>query len=372
MRWEDERYVRLYTRDTVDWLALSFEAQSLLALILRKLDRAGLLVLGKHGKRAVAVAIGHAARWEIIAPALEELLTDGCVRIEGDTLVMPNFLEAQEAAMSDRQRKAEQRARARDLAGAGRDIASRNVTKSPEPVTPSPDESQQVTPSRAVPCRAEPESCSLPAQAREAEPAPAAPSPRPSPSRVEADDVPPRRPMLLIDDTELEPEAAEVRGRIEAELGRRLILASPDRKAEVRARFEAAVDLLEADYVVAICLDAAKRLWATKGEQVQSLAYFIDALEEAWQARAAKPAESSAPPTMAEFAPPERWDTLIAAMTPAQRAEFEAEKQRIYDEVVGKNLWTSKESALLLEAEGFLFNKWSNRVAQARAAGGQA
>jgi hypothetical protein len=41
--------------------------------------------------------------------------------------------------------------------------------------------------------------------------------------------------------------------------------------------------------------------------------------------------------------------------------------------VVGKNLWTSKESALLLEAEGFLFTKWSRRVAgQPRTAGGTA
>jgi hypothetical protein len=39
------------------------------------------------------------------------------------------------------------------------------------------------------------------------EPAPAAPSPRASPSRVEADDVPPRRPMLLIDDTEVPLDA---------------------------------------------------------------------------------------------------------------------------------------------------------------------
>ena len=32
MRWEDERYVRVYTRDTPGWLSLSFDAQALLFL----------------------------------------------------------------------------------------------------------------------------------------------------------------------------------------------------------------------------------------------------------------------------------------------------------------------------------------------------
>ena len=76
MRWEDERYVRLYTRDSVDWLMLSLEAQGLLALILRKLDRAGILPLGKHGGRAVAIAVGHPGRWELARSA------GGVVRIE--------------------------------------------------------------------------------------------------------------------------------------------------------------------------------------------------------------------------------------------------------------------------------------------------
>jgi hypothetical protein len=196
---------------------------------------------------------------------------------------------------------------------------------------------------------------------------------RPAPERSEAngaDDAPPPRPMLLVDDTELAPEAAEVRGRVEAELGRRLLVATPGRETETRARFEAQVELLGPDLVVAICVDAAKRLWDTKHEQVASLAYFVPALEDAKPTAGEKAPE---PPALADFAPGARWDALISAMTPAQVAEFEAEKQRIYDEVVGKNLWTSKESALLLEAEGFLFTKWSRRVAgQPRTAGGTA
>ena len=167
MRWEDERYVRIYTRDTADWLALSFDAQALLCLLLRKVDRAGLLPLGKHGKRGVAAVLGHVGEWSRIQPALEELLVDGCIRQEGDVLVVGNFIEAQEAAMSDRQRKAEQRARARDAAGTPRDERSRIVTECHDShatghaesheVTDGHTASQVVTPCRAVPCRAEPE-----------------------------------------------------------------------------------------------------------------------------------------------------------------------------------------------------------------------
>jgi hypothetical protein len=114
MRWEDERYVRLYTRDTVDWLALSFEAQGLLALLLRKVDRAGCLKLGKHGKRGVAAAIGHAHRWETIAPALEELMGDGVVVLKADGVAFPNYIQAQECQQSDKARKQAQRERDRD------------------------------------------------------------------------------------------------------------------------------------------------------------------------------------------------------------------------------------------------------------------
>lgn len=167
MRWEDERYVRIYTRDTADWLALSFDAQALFVLLLRKIDRAGLLPLGKHGNRSVAAVLGQGALWPRLEPALEELLADGCIRIEGSTLVVPNFIEAQEAAMSDRQRKAEQRARARDQAAPPRDDPSRNVTECHEPVTPGHAASQEVTPNCAVPCRAVPISPSPPASARE-------------------------------------------------------------------------------------------------------------------------------------------------------------------------------------------------------------
>jgi hypothetical protein len=162
MRWEDERYVRIYTRDTVDWLGLSFLAQGLFCLLLRKVDRAGLLKLGKQGKRAAAIIIGFPGDWARLEPALEELLEDGCVQLRGEYLVIPNFIEAQEAGQSDAQRKRESRARDRDLAAAAAvlnpDKTSESVTECHETgqkVTSGHDASQVVTPNCAVPSRTE-------------------------------------------------------------------------------------------------------------------------------------------------------------------------------------------------------------------------
>ena len=168
MRWEDERYVRVYSRDTIDWLGLSFEAQALFVLLLRKVDRAGVLPLGKHGKRGVALAIGHVREWPRLEPALEELLTDGCVRTSADgaSLVVPNFIAAQEARSSDKARQQKARETARDLAAANdvtlRDVKSQAVTHGhagSHRVTHDDAASHAVTPSLAVPSLAVPTYC---------------------------------------------------------------------------------------------------------------------------------------------------------------------------------------------------------------------
>src|SRR4051794_1870175 len=71
LRWEDERYVRFYVRDTTDWLMLSWKAQGLFGLILRKVDRAGVLDLGKLGKRGIVAHIGGPSAWSEIEPLLD-------------------------------------------------------------------------------------------------------------------------------------------------------------------------------------------------------------------------------------------------------------------------------------------------------------
>jgi hypothetical protein len=142
--WANERYVRLYTRNTAQWIALGWEAQNLAMQIFRVLDRAGVLDLGGFGPMGVAIALREVGRWESeIQPALERLVKADVVRIVGDRLVAPNFQAAQETPQSDRMRKAESRARRREVAMGGGHEPDPPVTKrdtpDPEVEHASPD-----------------------------------------------------------------------------------------------------------------------------------------------------------------------------------------------------------------------------------------
>ena len=113
MRWADEEWIKLYTRDTPDFLSLSFEAQAFFVLLLRKVDRAGLLPLGKRGRASIFLAIGQAHRVADLTPALDELIADGCILVDErrQVLVVRNYAEAQTARASDAARKRAERAR---------------------------------------------------------------------------------------------------------------------------------------------------------------------------------------------------------------------------------------------------------------------
>lgn len=143
MDWSDERWVKLYTRDTTDWLALSWQAQGLFVLILRKVNRAGVIDLGRAGKRGLAAHIGGGSAWASMEPHLDELLSDGCVTFDGIALRVPNFVTAQTSIQSDKARKRAERERANDL---GRDEQENEEPK--RDVTKRDGESQDVTGSR--------------------------------------------------------------------------------------------------------------------------------------------------------------------------------------------------------------------------------
>lgn len=147
MDWQNERYIRLYTRDTVEWEMLPWQSRALWPLLLRKVDRIGYLPLGRHGFRGLAALVKLPP--EVVEPGLEGLLEDGCVvkledKAGGEILFVPNFVPAQEAPQSDRARKAKQREleRARALA------MSRGVPaadESGQPVTNGDDAGPPVT-----------------------------------------------------------------------------------------------------------------------------------------------------------------------------------------------------------------------------------
>lgn len=149
MDWSNERYVRLYTRDTKTWCLLGWEGQVLLPLIFRKVDRSGVLD-DVHGADDLLVLLQNGMPIEVVRVGLGRLLERGVVEFSAIGLVIPNFMEAQEASQTDAQRAREYRARRRDTA---RTQTSRIVTESEKSITNRDDcvtahhsPSQSVTP----------------------------------------------------------------------------------------------------------------------------------------------------------------------------------------------------------------------------------
>jgi hypothetical protein len=200
MRWEDERYVRVYTRDTITWKMLPWQAKCVFPLLLRVVDRAGLLDVGDYGTEGMAALLGIPE--EIVTPGLEALTRRGVVIQAGGKLLIPNFLEAQEAAASDIARQRKARELARDIANRDRVLPDSPVTKRDEPsqnvterhelsraVTDGHEMSQAVTPSLpslAVPSvpKAADEKPSAPRRAKRDKP-PTDPRHRPLQDRLE-------------------------------------------------------------------------------------------------------------------------------------------------------------------------------------------
>lgn len=114
--WSEERYARIYCRDTLDWQTLSWNAQALWMQLNRKATRSGRIDLGRSGLRGVPALVGRPDMPEL-HKAMQDLLDDGCVRLEGDVLVIPDFVEAQEAVSSGAKRMRELRERRREEEG---------------------------------------------------------------------------------------------------------------------------------------------------------------------------------------------------------------------------------------------------------------
>lgn len=152
MNFSDERYVRLFTRDTATWKSWDWETRSIFTLMLRKVDRAGVIDTGKMPKpRAISLIIE--APEEVVARALPLLAESEAIVFSDTSVVMPKFLEAQESPQSDAQRQRESR-------------QNRAAKALSQPVTPSHTVSHGVTnghnlslqtrPDQTVPSRAEP------------------------------------------------------------------------------------------------------------------------------------------------------------------------------------------------------------------------
>lgn len=136
MNWSDERYVRVYTRDTYDLLAVGWEGRLVLYELLRKCDRAGVLATG--GDLAVIPELLRIPV-DIFERGIERLKKRGTVVVSEESITIPNYLAAQEAKYTTaaRQRQSRQ-TRAERAAANGEDprIAARPDRYGPLGVTP--------------------------------------------------------------------------------------------------------------------------------------------------------------------------------------------------------------------------------------------
>ncbi len=124
MNWSDERYVRVYTRDTSDLLSVGWEGRLVLYELLRKVDRAGVLDTG--GDLDVVPELLRVPP-EIVRMGLERLVKRGVVEVGERAILVPQFIEAQESCMSPTARQQESRLRRRDLVRSGLDPNARET-----------------------------------------------------------------------------------------------------------------------------------------------------------------------------------------------------------------------------------------------------
>lgn len=135
MNYEDEPFVKIYTRDTAEWLDLPWQARGLMTEIVRKVDRSGILKVGKLGLRGVALIVR--APFEEIEASLRQLI-DGerlLYREARGELIVPNHVDAQGATQTDAARKRRSRESARAAAIGDADLGenrSRAVTRGHE------------------------------------------------------------------------------------------------------------------------------------------------------------------------------------------------------------------------------------------------
>lgn len=104
MNFANERWRKLYIRATAHWRMLSWEARSVWRALLTEVDDEGRIDVGKFPQRAVAEVIK--SPLSVVEAAWAELIAhdegeDPMIRLDGKTLVMVNFQDAQESRQSN-------------------------------------------------------------------------------------------------------------------------------------------------------------------------------------------------------------------------------------------------------------------------------
>ena len=97
MRWEDEHWRKIDTRETAAWASLEWQAQACVLLFIKTCEADG-TICAPRGPSQVA----RLWRWpaDIIQAGLEQLEQDGTITRIGGRYHMPNFAAAQAARTS--------------------------------------------------------------------------------------------------------------------------------------------------------------------------------------------------------------------------------------------------------------------------------
>ena len=133
------------------YLLYPWQTRAIRDLIFKELDRSGVLEIGdSEPAEAVSVAIG--IPLNVVEAGLKPLLDDETLVYTGSSLLSPNFIDAQEASQSSKERQRKSRELRRDIkrAEAHRDVTKcdGSVTKRDETVTSGHTASHGVTPSQ--------------------------------------------------------------------------------------------------------------------------------------------------------------------------------------------------------------------------------
>lgn len=108
MNWSDEHYVKLYTRQTLTWRSWGWQARTLFLHLVKCVDGAGFIETGTMSA-VDALTIQLELPREVVAFGLDQLIASGTAELVDHALLLPKFVEAQEARKSDGQKKRDYR-----------------------------------------------------------------------------------------------------------------------------------------------------------------------------------------------------------------------------------------------------------------------
>lgn len=156
MDFADERFVRIFVRDSKTWLRWGWEGQAVFVLVMRKFDQCGRIDDVDDPAEDVALLTGLPV--EVVRVGLPRILGSKTFVHTGRSLECPNFIDGQTASRSDSARCREYRARLKSRLAVRQSTDTNRVAPDTECVAANTQ--------RDAPTRADPRPTSLDTQTR--------------------------------------------------------------------------------------------------------------------------------------------------------------------------------------------------------------